>query len=179
MSDLLCHFLIGVPGAGKSTFAQQLISFDAQYMVISPDQIREQLYGDPILQGDWSAIQQQIRRDFDQAIRQGSPVIYDATNIQRQRRIDFLREFSPQGVKWLGWLFQTPVKDCIQRNQNQDHSVPIDLIIDAAQLLNQFPPQPCEGLIAVQEVPLTEEGWLDMERVILQITEYGYQHSEI
>lgn len=163
---------MGIPGAGKSTFAQQLLSHDAKAILISPDQIRDQLYGDPILQGEWSAIQAQVRQDFDQAVGQGYTVIYDATNIRRQWRIDFLRDFSPPSVEWLGWLFQTPVKDCIHRNQQRDRIVPMDVIIDYAQLLHQFPPEISEGFMAIQEVPCTEDGWVDMNSVLAQIASY-------
>lgn len=47
---MLCHFLIGVPSSGKSTFAQ-LLAQTGNYQIISTDAIRQQLYGDETIQG--------------------------------------------------------------------------------------------------------------------------------
>lgn len=175
MNELLCHFLIGIPGSGKSTFARQLIELDDRYCHLSPDTIRDQLYGDPIIQGEWSIIERQIHQMFKAAIGDGSPVIYDATNIQRQWRLDFLRHHTLPNVHWLGWVFHTPVKDCIQRNQMRSRTVPIDVIIDDAQSLNQHPPQASEGFLAVLEVPLQEDGAVDLNQAKDLIEKYQNQ----
>ena len=173
MDELLCHFLIGIPGCGKTTFAQLLINGNPNLVHLSPDQIRGDLYCDPLVQGHWSAIAAQVRREFDQAIAQGHPVIYDATNIRRRWRLDFLRDFSPVGVKWLGWLFETPVKDCIHRNQGRHRSVPTDVIIDYAQLLHQAPPNLSEGFVGVETVPLLADEGVDINQVQAQIETYS------
>jgi predicted kinase len=45
---LISHFLVGTPGSGKSTFAAQLAKL-GNYRIVSPDEIRKQLYGDVII----------------------------------------------------------------------------------------------------------------------------------
>ncbi|MGB7417428.1 MAG: ATP-binding protein [Thermosynechococcaceae cyanobacterium] len=172
MTQTLCHFLIGIPGSGKSTFARQLIEQDAKTVHISSDLIRDQLYGDPIVQGDWSAIERQIQTEFQDAVSRGCSVVYDATNIEKRWRTDFLRDHTPPKVSWIAWVFQTPVMDCIQRNQERPQAVPMDVIIDGAQLLHQFPPQPSEGFIAILDVPMKESGWVDMDQVQVLMTQY-------
>ncbi|NJK42189.1 MAG: ATP-binding protein [Acaryochloridaceae cyanobacterium SU_2_1] len=157
--------MIGIPGSGKTHFAQQWLAEHQQYIYISPDQIRAQLYGDPIIQGEWKVIQQRVKAEFEDAISQGRPVLYDATNIRRQWRQDFLRAFKPEGVHWMAWVFPTPVKVCIERNQQRERQVPIDVIIHYAQLLNQFPPAAAEGFIAVQEIPVQADGTIDLAQV--------------
>ncbi len=166
MSELLCHFLIGIPGAGKTTFAHQLMAHDPKYIHISPDLIREQLYDDPIIQGDWSAIERQIQQIFQDAIENGNPIIYDATNIERRWRSKFLQNYNSPAVQWLAWVFQTPVAACIHRNQNRPRTVPMDVIIDNAQLLNQFPPSDSEGFCAVLDTPLSPDGTVDIEKAV-------------
>ncbi|RMG08866.1 MAG: hypothetical protein D6728_13705 [Cyanobacteria bacterium J055] len=46
------HFLIGLPGSGKSTFAAQLDSLNDESIIISPDRIRAELYGNESIQGN-------------------------------------------------------------------------------------------------------------------------------
>lgn len=172
MSKLLCHFLIGIPGAGKTTFAHQLRDHIPQSVHISPDLIREQLYDDPVIQGDWSAIKRQIQQLSQQAIEQEHSIIYDATNAERKWRISFLKDYTPPSVQWLGWVFQTPVTDCIARNQNRERTVPMDVIIDYAQLLNQFPPTLSEGFYDLLDVPLDAQGSIDIEKALQLIEQY-------
>ncbi|NCJ07088.1 AAA family ATPase [Synechococcales cyanobacterium C] len=46
----LCHFLIGPPACGKSTFAQAWVEQDPnRYAWISTDQIRADRYGDALI----------------------------------------------------------------------------------------------------------------------------------
>ncbi|MEO0375241.1 MAG: ATP-binding protein [Cyanobacteria bacterium P01_A01_bin.17] len=172
MSKLLCHFLIGIPGAGKTTFAHQLLARIPQSVHISPDLIREQLYDDPVIQGDWSAIEHKVQQLFQDAIGREWSVIYDATNAERKWRTSFLRDNTPPPVHWLGWVFQTPVTDCIARNQNRERTVPMDVIIDYAQLLNQFPPTLSEGFYRILDVPLDDQGAVDIEKVLRLIEPY-------
>ena len=53
MAALRCHLLIGPPATGKTTVAALLAPLlDAE--LLSTDRIREELYGDPMIQGNWS-----------------------------------------------------------------------------------------------------------------------------
>ncbi len=58
-TPLICHFLIGIPGSGKSTFAAQLAKL-GNYRIVSTDAIRQQLYGDAIIQGEWSEVEELV-----------------------------------------------------------------------------------------------------------------------
>ncbi len=51
------HFLIGIPGAGKSTLAQEWAQRDPNYCIVSTDGIRAELYGDEEIQGEWGTIE--------------------------------------------------------------------------------------------------------------------------
>lgn len=157
----ICHFLIGVPGSGKSTFATALGKL-GNYVIVSTDQIRAALYGDAAIQGNWSEIENQALQSIENAIASGKSVIYDATNFKRAFRMDFLQkvEKSSQNVtnslpNWMAWYIKTPVETCIKWNQKRDRQVPLETIQTMYKSLLNFPPLPGEGFVAVEEVDLT------------------------
>lgn len=170
MAERLCHFLIGPPGAGKSTFAQVLTQLSPHSFCVCPDRIRGTLYGDESIQGTWAEIEVVIRQQFDQAIQAQHPVIYDATNVKVQWRLDFLRRYSPPGIQWLGWLLTTSVQDCIRRNQFRSHPVPPDVIRTYAQYLHDQPPSITEGFLQILTVPLDRQGQVDIDKTQQLIT---------
>lgn len=157
MSTPICHFLIGVPGSGKSTFAAKLAQL-GNYHIISTDTIRQQLYGDAAIQGAWEEIEATVVSAVANAITEGVSVIYDATNAKRIWRLDLLEKLNVAvnfPVLWMGWYLQTPLKICKQWNQQRNRQVP-DIIIDSMyQSLLDFPPIAAEGLAIIKEVDVT------------------------
>ena len=86
------HLLIGPPGSGKSTLAAILAPL-LPARVISNDALREQLWGDPMVQGPWSELEPHLYRAIDSAVAHGDNVLVDATHAQlnwRQRLIDLI-----------------------------------------------------------------------------------------
>ncbi|MEG4860637.1 WYL domain-containing protein [Microcoleus sp. K1-B6] len=169
---MICHLLIGPPGSGKSTFAQQLAPL-ANYQIVSTDEIREQLYGDASIQGDWTEIEHQILQQIRSASALNQPVIYDATNAKRPWRMSLLMQLNSDSpltpgddrtsepILWMAWHLKTPLETCQQRNQQRDRIVPDKVIADMFKSLKDFPPLPAEGFAAVNSIPQTD-GEFDM-----------------
>jgi predicted kinase len=169
---MICHFLIGPPGSGKSTFAQQLAAL-ANYQIVSTDEIREQLYGNASIQGDWTEIEHQILQQIRSAIALNKPVIYDATNAKRAWRMSLLTQLNShfpltpgddrtsEPILWMAWHLKTPLETCQQRNQQRDRIVPDKVSADMFKSLKDFPPLPAEGFAAVNSIPQTH-GEFDM-----------------
>ncbi|MEQ8755665.1 MAG: ATP-binding protein [Coleofasciculus sp. G1-WW12-02] len=88
---LICHVLIGCPASGKSTLAGELAKL-GNYKIVSTDEIRQTLYGDATIQGEWLEIEQYLLQQIQRAIASGQPIIYDATNAKRSWRMSLLMQ---------------------------------------------------------------------------------------
>lgn len=146
---MICHFLIGPPGSGKSTLAEQLATIEPS-QIVSTDAIRASLYGDETIQGNWQEIEAEVLRQIQEALSQNQPVIYDATNYKRTRRIEFLEKIdtNPE-IKWIAWMLKTPLETCQRWNQKRERKVANEIIEAMIQGLKDFPPLPAEGFATV------------------------------
>lgn len=185
-TPLICHFLIGCPGSGKSTLAA-LLAKEGNYRIVSTDQIREALYGNASIQGDWSVIEAQVLSQIQSAIASNQPVIYDATNAKRDWRMELLMQLHSltlptpdqgraletpssyfplnkgdtdgEAVHWMAWHLTTPLETCKAWNQKRDRQVPDGVIESMFKSLQDFPPVLAEGFAAVNMVNYTTEGF--------------------
>ncbi|MBD2536539.1 WYL domain-containing protein [Nostoc flagelliforme FACHB-838] len=173
---MICHFLIGIPGSGKTTFAVELAKL-GNYRIVSTDAIRQQLYGDASIQGEWSQIEEKVISEIVDAIAQGDSVIYDATNAKRIWRIDLLIKLNSslaclvqQGeeVLWMGWYLQTPIATCKLWNQKRTRQVPDMIIENMHKSLLEFPPVAAEGFASVKEIDVTSPKF-DIQQIPIQI----------
>ena len=149
---ILSHFLIGLPASGKSTFAQQLNQQIPNSVVISTDTIRERLFGDETVQGDWSSVEDMVIEHVRLAISYEQIVIYDATNVQMAWRNSFLDKVSYFNSEWVAWWIKTPVNVCKNWNKYRSRQVPNQVINTYYEYLQESPPTVGEGFVAVKEV---------------------------
>ncbi|MDY6802932.1 MAG: ATP-binding protein [Cyanobacteriota bacterium] len=166
---LICHFLIGPPASGKSTLASELAAL-TKGCIVSTDRVREQLFGDEIIQGDWSAIQREVISQMGEAIAAGQSIIYDATNAKREWREDLLetvaRELEAKQLQWIAWYVTTSIEKCKEWNQKRSRKVPEEVIEAMFASLKQVPPSAEEGFLAVVPVVATQ---LDRQKLEQQI----------
>ncbi|ASC72168.1 hypothetical protein XM38_031220 [Halomicronema hongdechloris C2206] len=147
--------LIGLPGSGKSTWAQQFVSQHPAYEIVSTDAIRQQLFGDEAVQGSWPQIWRQLQHQLQQnvaAIRQGhrQGTIYDATNVRRRHRRDAIALARHLGFDSITALwFDIPLAICLQHNQMRSRRVPDEVIERMHRQLQGAPPAHWEGFDAI------------------------------
>ncbi|MEH1885525.1 MULTISPECIES: WYL domain-containing protein [unclassified Nostoc] len=173
---MICHFLIGIPGSGKTTFAVELAKL-GNYRIVSTDAIRQKLYGNASIQGEWSHIEEKVISEIADAIAQGDSVIYDATNAKRVWRMDLLKELNSsvaclaehrEEVLWMGWHLQTPIATCKLWNQKRTRQVPDMIIENMHKSLQDFPPIAAEGFASVKEIDVTSSKF-DIQQIPTQI----------
>ncbi len=146
------HCLIGPPGSGKSTLARRIAQELPSSVIISTDQLRATLYGDPAHQGSWQEIFALAQQQVEQAHAEGWPIVYDATNARRPWRVEWLRAFAALPLDWIGWHLQTPLAICQQWNQSRQRRVPPLVVERFHQALIQCPPTCQEGFFQVYRV---------------------------
>ncbi|MEM7761545.1 MAG: ATP-binding protein [Cyanobacteria bacterium P01_A01_bin.40] len=158
--SILCHFLIGLPGSGKSTFARELSQQIPNSVIISTDEIRLRLFGDEKIQDEWNRVEQKVIEQVKLGIDYEQSVIYDATNVRLDWRNSFLRQLQHLNSEWIAWWIKTPVEICKQWNQQRSRQVPNQVIDTYQEYLEQSPPNVDEGFIAVREIKVFEENLL-------------------
>lgn len=117
---------VGLPGSGKSTLAATLAA-ETGTKIVSPDKIREELYGNESIQGDPKLVFATAKARIKQFIKEDYSVIYDATNLQQKWRGDIL-EILPNGTNTESIIVNTPLEECLRRNLLRDRHVPVHVI---------------------------------------------------
>ena len=145
---------MGPPSSGKSTLAAALQQQLPNSIIISTDSIREQLYGEASIQGDWSEIFAQVTKQVQAAIVQGQTILYDATHAKRPWRLSTLHTFLPLAPEqvWIGWHLTTSLETCLKWNRNRHRQVPEAVIETMYAALQTFPPDVAEGMAMIQTI---------------------------
>lgn len=117
----------GLPASGKSTYAEMLVE-SGVFCSVCPDKIRGELYGDESVQGDGKqvfAIAHHRIKDLGQS---GNNVVFDATNINADRRKKLVAEMRPYFDIIIFKWFSTPIDICTFRNMKRERQVPNEVM---------------------------------------------------
>lgn len=136
--------MVGLPGSGKSTFTSNLATMNC--VIHSSDKIRKELLGDVNDQSKQTDVFAELHRRVYRDLNAGKDVIYDATNLNYKRRMQFLQELRRRvdEVWAVCIIIPTPYQECLRRNANRDRVVPDEVI---ERMYRSFDP------------PMYAEGW--------------------
>ncbi len=134
--------LCGLPGSGKSTYAKSLQN---EYVIHSSDDLREEMFGDVNENSADSnrKLFEELHKRIIRDLQSGKSVVYDATNINRRKRISFLKEIENISCIKKCVLFATPYSVCLGRNDFRRRKVPEDVI--KRMHMSFQPPHKSEG----------------------------------
>lgn len=139
----------GLPASGKSTYSEMLVA-SGVFCSVCPDKIRGELYGDENIQGDGKQVFAIAHHRIKELGKGGNNVVFDATNINRNRRKELVKEMRPYFDIIIFKWFSTPASICYERNFYRNRQVPSNVI---KRMSDNF------------EEPTMEEGWDYVEEI--------------
>ena len=126
--------LCGLPGSGKSTYANYLTE-SGHFECVSTDQIRKRFYGNENIQGNGKKV-------FDTAFLQlqtfglsKKNCVFDATNVTSKARRRVLQECRSYYNLIVCKYIDIPLEVCLHRNSQRERVVPKEVIL---RMANQF-----------------------------------------
>ena len=128
MSNVIFTMLVGLAGAGKSTYAKKL-SEQTGAVICSSDEIRKELYGDESIQGDSNKVFSRLQKKVVENLKAGNSVIYDATNVSMKNRKGIMVAIRDFDVFKQAVVIATPIDICLRQDVARDRHVGKDVII--------------------------------------------------
>ena len=107
---------VGAPGSGKSTFAKTLAEEDPRIVRVCPDDNRRAIGGDSNNQVVSYPAFCMAKDQIKKALNEGKCVIFDATNMYRKARKDFINIARGKGAKVIGVVFECTRGTLMARN---------------------------------------------------------------
>ena len=143
------YFMCGLPGSGKSTWLEDHKK-ELNFTIHSSDSIRAEL-GNVNDQSQNDLVFETLHRRIKEDLLNGKNVAYDATNLSRKRRINFINnELRDITCEKICVLFATPIGICKRNNLKRERKVPEEVI---------------DRMVKNFEVPAYCESWDDIQIV--------------
>lgn len=128
--------LCGIPGSGKSTWAQNN-GWRTGAFTICPDSYREKFTGSPSNMSRDKEVWAACYKDLEDWLKLGRNVVYDATSRNRKSRKKLIDIAKRQGVEVTAVFFKTPFWKCVWRNFWRERRVPVKVIWNMLKTLEK------------------------------------------
>lgn len=132
MEQLNVYICCGAPGSGKSTWAKNMTEKDPLIVRVCPDDNRRNIGGDSSNQSVSPQAFAMAKDQVRNALCAGKNVVFDATNMYRKARRDFINIGRFHGAKIVAVVFECTKDTLLTRNQKRGsvggRVVPEDII---------------------------------------------------
>lgn len=121
--------MVGAPGSGKSTASAELFKGDdpTTYVVISGDDIREELYGNADIQGNYTEIHDRMLEILEENV--GKNIILDGTHYRASYRKEAIAMLNSYGyIDITAVIVDRPLEVCLSQNASRSRVVPTHVI---------------------------------------------------
>ena len=121
--------MVGLPGSGKSYYANKLLEEATNPTVIlSSDNYRKKLFGDENDQTHNEQVFKMLYQDMRKYLISHVDVIFDATNTSLKSRLRIMKEIEGIECDKEAYVICTPIEECIERDKNRERSVDEEVI---------------------------------------------------
>jgi len=117
--------MVGLPGSGKSTFAEKLEKSRYNYRLVSTDKIRS-MFGNEESQENNYQVFDIAYNKIEHYLNLGYNVIFDATNLRLKYRRKLFKRFNE--FDQVAVFMNTNIEECKKRNNNRPRHVPLEVI---------------------------------------------------
>lgn len=129
--------LIGLPGSGKSTYAENFAANNPGWLHLSSDRIARSRFEEDE-EMNYQEIFEEMYQQTAAALAIGQNVLYDATNLASKRRRSFLNRIGRPNAEAV--VLRTPYTLLKERNRNRDsHNRVPDHVLERYIRAFQFP----------------------------------------
>jgi predicted kinase len=138
--------MVGIPGSGKSTIAEE-IKNTYNFKIFSSDEIRKELLGCANDQSNNYYVFKTLYERLKDNLTNGQNCIFDATNVSIGDRKGVFKKLKDVEFDAIAYVVATNVEEAIHRNSLRDRKVPLE---DIQKIINKF------------VMPSVEEGFKDV-----------------
>jgi predicted kinase len=124
---LKAFVMVGAPGSGKSTQVKKILSEFPNAVVVCGDNIREELYGDADIQGNYAEIHERMIEIIEESV--GRPLVLDGTHYRASYRKEALVTLNSYGYSDVtAVVVNKPLEVCLSQNSSRSRVVPRHVI---------------------------------------------------
>lgn len=140
------YYLVGLPASGKTTYAKKLEK-ELGAIRLSSDDLRIELFGDVNCQDRNTELFEEMNKRAKLALKSGKIVVYDATNINSKKRMNFINQL-PKNISKTCVYFAEDRNSIDIFDVNRDKTVGYEVT---------------ERMYRTLQIPMYHEGWNDIK----------------
>ena len=128
MNNPTLWVMVGLSGSGKSSVAKEIAENNPNTIIVSLDNIGEELTGDYGNQENNEEVFKVFRKRIREALENNMNVIADATNITMRSRRAIIENVKGVDCCKIAYLIPKPFEQCKIDNLNRPHPVPEEVL---------------------------------------------------